>query len=634
MFDNKNLTELLIKIRDTRIAVIGDFCLDVYWFADLSRSEPSLETGLPTHPVARQIYSLGGAGNVVANLKAMGCGTVYCLGIVGDDPWAQQMLRLLGQVGADTSNMLQETRNWSTLAYVKPHANEQEMNRLDFGNFNQLPDNTAQDLASRLADILPQVDVVVINEQVEQGIHTPKFRAALSALIREHGETLFIVDSRHFSGTYAGALLKINDHEAMRLTGEECDPRTLVMRRQAITAARTLNRRMKNTVFLTRGSRGILVQDQNACHEIPGIQVMGKLDSVGAGDTCLAGIAASLAAGADPVTAANIGNIAASVTIRKLRQTGTADPEEILAAGADPQWVFRPELAEDQRQARYHEGTEIEIVTSLKPDLRAAHVLFDHDGTISTLRQGWEQIMEPFMIRSILGPQYRDASESRFHQVRERVRDYIDKSTGVQTLVQMQGLADMVREFGCVPEQEILDPAGYKAIYNQALMEMVRARIGKFQRHELAVEDLTVKNAVGFLRKLSTAKVRLYLASGTDEADIRAEAEALGYAGLFNGGIFGAVGDVTREAKRMVVERILESIGRGAESGLVAIGDGPVEIREVRKHGGFCVGIASDEIRRFGLNQSKRARLIKAGADIIIPDFSQMDELLGVIGLE
>jgi len=204
----------------------------------------------------------------------------------------------------------------------------------------------------------------------------------------------------------------------------------------------------------------------------------------------------------------------------------------------------------------------------------------------------------------------------------------------VQTLVQMQALVEMAREFGCVPEGDILDEFGYKEIYNQALMRMVKKRLAKFQRGELAVEDLTVKNAVTFLMALHKAGVQLYLASGTDEEDVIAEATALGYAGIFTGGIYGAVGDVTKEAKRMVVERILNTIGPGGASGLVAVGDGPVEIRETHKRGGFTVGVASDEVRRFGGNPAKRARLIRAGADVIVPDFSQGRVLLELLGVE
>ena len=75
------------------------------------------------------------------------------------------------------------------------------------------------------------------------------------------------------------------------------------------------------------------------------------------------------------------------------------------------------------------------------------------------------------------------------------------------------------------------------------------------------------------------------------------------------------------------MDRIIQDIGAQNSNKVMAIGDGPVEIREVRKRGGLAVGIASDEVRRFGLNQQKRTRLIRAGAHAVISDYSQLNIL-------
>ena len=101
----------------------------------------------------------------------------------------------------------------------------------------------------------------------------------------------------------------------------------------------------------------------------------------------------------------------------------------------------------------------------------------------------------------------------------------------------------------------------------------------------------------------------------------------LGYADLFTGGIFGATGDIRNEPKKMVIDSILKKIGQRNTSRILTIGDGPVEIAETKKAGGFTIGIASNEIRRYGLNIAKRTRLIRAGADLVIPDYSQIEDL-------
>ena len=214
--------------------------------------------------------------------------------------------------------------------------------------------------------------------------------------------------------------------------------------------------------------------------------ILSKVDTVGAGDSYLAGAASSLAAGYSMNIAAQVGSFVAGVTVQKLFQCGTATPEEILAIGADPDFIFASELAEDKRHAKYIAGTEIEIVNKWEHQPQIEHAIFDHDGTISTLREGWELIMAPMMIKAILGEKYLEADEAFYQKVKERSDEFIDKTTGIQTLVQMKGLIELIREFGCVPEDKILDEFGYKQIYNDELLIMVKEREEKFAKGELA----------------------------------------------------------------------------------------------------------------------------------------------------
>jgi hypothetical protein len=90
------------------------------------------------------------------------------------------------------------------------------------------------------------------------------------------------------------------------------------------------------------------------------------------------------------------------------------------------------------------------------------------------------------------------------------------------------------------------------------------------------------------------------------------------------------VGDPNIEAKKVVIQRILREHSLSGHQ-LATFGDGPVEMRETQRRGGFCIGVASDELRRFGLNLRKRRRLIRAGANIIIPDYSQLSMLLNTL---
>jgi sugar/nucleoside kinase (ribokinase family)/phosphoglycolate phosphatase-like HAD superfamily hydrolase len=559
----------------------------------------------------------------------MGVKSIALFGVIGADPFGGEMKRMLDAHRIDTSGLLVQRENWDTHVYMKPFEKEVEQHRLDFGNFNRLHPSTCGRLLESLSGSLAGLDVVILKEQVAQGVHTREVREALSFLAGKNPRTAFITDSRHFPDEYGCTSRRLALREASAIAGRELSSADYPEPGEVEAICKELFLRWGAPLFVTRHDQGCALYDREGFHEVPGLLILSAVDTVGAGDSMLSGIAAALAAGATPFAAAEVGSLVAGVTAQKLMQTGTASPEEILTLGTDTDRRYRPELARQRRKAVYVTGTEIEIVSALPRGNHFTHVIFDHDGTLSTLRQGWEEIMEPMMVRCILGD--RDADESLYDHVVAAVRDYIDRTTGIQTLVQMQGLAQLVRRFRCVPEEEILDPAGYKSLYNAELIAMVRWRIGKIQKGELGVEDFTIRKAREFLAMLHAKRARLYLASGTDQEDLDRESAILGYRELFGGRIYGAVGDITKEAKRLVLERILTDIGGEATGRTLAFGDGPVEIRETHKKGGYSIGVASDEVRRYGLNPVKRRRLIEAGADLVIPDFSQMDPLRALL---
>jgi bifunctional ADP-heptose synthase (sugar kinase/adenylyltransferase)/phosphoglycolate phosphatase-like HAD superfamily hydrolase len=625
------LRKLLHDIQGARIGVVGDFCVDSYYIVDKDSSEPSIETGLPTRPVREQRSSLGGAGNVVANLHAMGVKTIRAFAVAGPDSIGFELVRLLDGMGVDSSGVITQTAGWQTHSYLKPIVDQRECNRYDFGVFNTLSAESSESLLRKLGDALPGIDILVINQQFEKGVHSDEFQKGLNELLERNPKVTALVDCRHMANPYPSGLRKLNDREATRLSGDPHPAEGSITRQEAVDSASHLFAEWGRPVFVTRGRDGCLVIDKEGIHDIPGLHIIGKTDPVGAGDSMVAGIAACLAAGASPAEAATFGNFVAGVTVQKLQQTGTAAPAEILAIGENPDYVYRPELAADIRSAAYVSGTEIEVCEALPSKFEIRYCVFDHDGTISTFRQGWEKVMERVMIESILGRSYGEVDRDTLERIVQQSRDFIDKTTGIQTLKQMHGLSLMVRDAGFLPDSEILDAKGYKKIFNDALMELIDKRKHRLQNGELGVEDFTLKNAVKLLHALHRSGLRLYLASGTDEKDVILEAEALGYASLFEGRIYGANLDITHDAKRVVLEGILREIGAHNATHVVTFGDGPVEIRETHKRGGLTVGVASDEVQRYGLKTEKRSRLIRAGANLVVPDFSQLDALLRLL---
>jgi len=262
----------------------------------------------------------------------------------------------------------------------------------------------------------------------------------------------------------------------------------------------------------------------------------------------------------------------------------------------------------------------IELLHPTAPLGGFRHVLFDFDGTISVIREGWERVMVPMMVEMIAGERG-DPDGS----IRREVEAYVDESTGIQTILQMQWLAEAVaRRRGA---EHALTAQDYKAIYNERLLEPVRERLGRLERGELSRNELMVAGAERFVQALAERGLTLYLASGTDREYVQAEAAAVGVARYFGDRIYGALGSIEEYSKARVIREILHGHRlEGPE--LLVVGDGPVEIREGKARGAVALGVASDEVRRHGLNPRKRQRLIEAGADLLVADFTVAPALL------
>ncbi|WP_138480818.1 PfkB family carbohydrate kinase [Dyadobacter bucti] len=630
--DQSRIIHILEKITSVKVAVYGDFCLDSYWIMDERGSEVSIETGLKAEAVSRDYYTPGGAANVVANLSALKPAAIKVIGVVGDDMHGRELTSQLQNLGADTASLFVQKDNFNTYSYLKRHVNGKEEPRIDFGVYNERSLDTDQKILASLENALQDYDALIFNQQVIGSINNASFIAQANALFAKYKDKIVMLDSRHFNGQFENTYLKVNDREIAALAGEQVVEGESIPVAKVKEFGRAIFEKSGKPVFATCGERGIIAFDQQGFHEVLGLQLKNKLDTVGAGDTALSALTLCLAAGITPAEAAEFANAAAAVTVQKLYTTGTASGEEIIKTGTEPDYIFNADLAENERSAVYYPGTDFELCAPevLEKLGHIRYAVFDHDGTISSLRQGWEEIMEPVMMKSILGRQYDTVDAGTYNKVMAQVKEFIHKTTGIQTIYQMEGLVNLVREFGYVPEDEILDKFQYKEIYNDGLMEMVNKRMEKLAAGELGQEDYTMKGAVAFLYQLKERGVTMYLASGTDVDDVKNEAQMLGYADLFDGGIYGALKDYTKFSKKMIIEKIIRDNNlRGNE--LAVFGDGPDEIREGRRAGGISVGITSNELQRFGHNPAKRPRLVKAGAQLLIPDFSQYKKLVNLL---
>lgn len=266
----------------------------------------------------------------------------------------------------------------------------------------------------------------------------------------------------------------------------------------------------------------------------------------------------------------------------------------------------------------------MELISSNIPRGNIRHALFDFDGTLSLIREGWRDVMIPLMVELLLQTP-RHESETELRAV---VTEFVDRLTGKQTIYQMIQLGEEIDKRG----GKAMDPLEYKKMYHARLWARIEHRVVALKAKRVAPEDMMVRGAVAILHALRARGVACYLASGTDEPNVIDEASALGITPYF-AGIYGAQDDYKNFSKQMVIERIIrEHQLHGSE--FVAFGDGFVEIEDAKSVGGIAVGVASNEDTRVGINEWKRARLIQAGADIIIPDFREHIALLAYLFVE
>lgn len=267
----------------------------------------------------------------------------------------------------------------------------------------------------------------------------------------------------------------------------------------------------------------------------------------------------------------------------------------------------------------------IEIIRPLpdpRPDFRAA--VFDFDGTLSLLRRNWEDVMVPQMVEALQATGTAETAE----QLHAIVEAYVTRLTGRQTIYQMIQLAEEVKKRGGAP----LDPLEYKHAYHERLWREVGDRVASVRKGLVPAESMAIRGSTELIAALYDAGLQLYLASGTDEHYVKDELAVLDLDAPFEGRVFGAQDDYKSFSKAQLIRRLLtETDVEGSQ--LLGFGDGFVEIEEIKRVGGVAVGVASDEVDRQSLNPKKRARLIEAGADIIVPHYVPLAPVLRALGL-
>ncbi len=250
---------------------------------------------------------------------------------------------------------------------------------------------------------------------------------------------------------------------------------------------------------------------------------------------------------------------------------------------------------------------------------RVRHAVLDFDGTLSYLRDGWQDFMVPMMVDVLEACPRHESRE----EIERLVIDFVDHLTGKQTIYQMIRLAEEVEKRGGTAGQ----PLEYKLEYNRRIAAGVETRIAALRSGAAKPDDFLVRGSRAFLERLTRSGVRCYLASGTDVELVREEAKLLDLERYLEGGIHGALANYKEFSKEKVIRKILADF-KLEGAGLLVVGDGYVEIQNGRDVDAVTLGVYTPEKNRYHMNDDKRQRLFRAGAHLLAPDFGEADAIL------
>jgi phosphoglycolate phosphatase len=257
--------------------------------------------------------------------------------------------------------------------------------------------------------------------------------------------------------------------------------------------------------------------------------------------------------------------------------------------------------------------SHLEIVNSdhLRGPFHCA--VFDFDGTLSLLRGNWQGLMVPMMVEALAAT---GSGESR-EELTAIVEEFVTRLTGQPTMQQMLALCDEIEKRGRPrPDAQI-----YLARYLEILISRTETRIDAVKTVRATADEMLVPGSRPLVERLMASGWVLAIASGTELSDVRRESGILKIDRYFGPRIYGPINNDPQFSKERVLRQLMAEHDLSGDE-IVAIGDGPAEMLAVKAIGGLAIGVASDEVHQDGrINRLKREHLLRAGADVIIPDY-------------
>jgi rfaE bifunctional protein kinase chain/domain len=337
------LKRLIPRLRGKRIGVLGDLMLDRYLWGTASRLSP--EAAVPVVDFVEQSECLGGAGNVAANLAALGA-KVEAFGVMGNDEPGRALRACLDAAGIADRGVIAELKRITTVK-TRIIAKHHQVVRVDHERSEPLRPETQEKLLRLLFAALKRVDALVLSDD-DKGLVTDAFADRVLSAAHQLQVPVFVKPKTSRLYAYRGArAIVCNAKEAGFFV-----TRSLADEKSVEGAGRALLAHFGcSAVLITRGESGMSLFEESSPRHLyipatsfevtyarvgqPGVERGGTgrqvFDLTGAGDTVLSVLALAVAAGASMADAATLANTAAGVVVGKLG-TATVSPRELTHA--------------------------------------------------------------------------------------------------------------------------------------------------------------------------------------------------------------------------------------------------------------------------------------------------------------
>jgi D-beta-D-heptose 7-phosphate kinase/D-beta-D-heptose 1-phosphate adenosyltransferase len=313
----------LSRFDDCHLLVVGDLMIDEYVWGEVDRISP--EAPVQVVSVRNEEYTLGGSGNVVNNLVALGA-KVSVIGVTGADSGKKLLLNKLESLGVDCQGIVQE-KSRPTTKKTRIIADHQQVLRIDRETKREISSSTFKSVTRLAEKIIPKVDLVLISDY-GKGLVTHALIADLVRLAK-HYNKLTIADPKglDFSKYTGVSLLTPNSREASLAAGVEVsDEKSIV-----VTGKMIIEKSGIDKLLITCGKDGMVLFEPGREPLKIGTKAREVYDVSGAGDTVMAVLGLGIAAGLTTRDATALANTAAGIVVGKVG-TATVNKEELSQA--------------------------------------------------------------------------------------------------------------------------------------------------------------------------------------------------------------------------------------------------------------------------------------------------------------